>query len=102
MAVGFLCVVLPWANRENPWVRATLVLFSLVMTWNYLLWRFTTLPQYRFRGLGVWCRLSRYRTSDRNWWYRNVDPANAQVFAIGDCLRQICRGSCRRDRSSTS
>jgi cellulose synthase (UDP-forming) len=46
MAVGFFCVFLPWANRENPWVRATLVLFSLVMTWNYLLWRFTTLPQY--------------------------------------------------------
>jgi len=45
MAAGALCVLLPWANRENPWIRATLVMFSLVMTWNYLLWRFTTLPQ---------------------------------------------------------
>jgi cellulose synthase (UDP-forming) len=46
MAVGFICVLLPWANRENPRVRATLVIFSLVMTWNYLLWRFTTLPEF--------------------------------------------------------
>lgn len=46
MAAGLLCVLLPWANRENPWVRATLVTFALVMTWNYLLWRFTTLPQF--------------------------------------------------------
>src|SRR5271169_477734 len=46
MAAGLLCVLLPWANRETPWVRATLVTFSLIMTWNYLLWRFTTLPQF--------------------------------------------------------
>jgi cellulose synthase (UDP-forming) len=46
MAAGALCAVLPWADRENPWTRATLVLFSLAMTWHYLLWRFTTLPQF--------------------------------------------------------
>ncbi len=46
MAAGLLCVLLPWANRENPFVRATLVTISLIMTWNYLLWRFTTLPQF--------------------------------------------------------
>src|SRR5262249_28416508 len=44
MAAGFLCVILPWSNRENPFVRATLVSFALLMTWHYLLWRFTTLP----------------------------------------------------------
>jgi cellulose synthase (UDP-forming) len=46
MAAGLLCALLPWANRENPFVRATLVTVSLIMTWNYLLWRFTTLPQF--------------------------------------------------------
>ena len=46
MAAGALCAVLPWADRENPWTRATLVMFSLAMTWHYLLWRFTTLPQF--------------------------------------------------------
>lgn len=47
MATGFLCLFLPWANRENPWVRGTLVAVSLLMTWNYLLWRITqTLPQF--------------------------------------------------------
>src|SRR5271154_3733881 len=44
MATGFLCLFLPWANRENPLVRGTLVAVSLIMTWNYLLWRTTTLP----------------------------------------------------------
>ena len=44
MAAGLLCLFLPWANRENPWVRAALVAVSLIMTWNYLLWRITTLP----------------------------------------------------------
>ncbi|HJY91677.1 MAG TPA: glycosyltransferase, partial [Candidatus Acidoferrum sp.] len=38
---------LPWANRENPWVRAALVATSLILTWNYLLWRITqTLPPF--------------------------------------------------------
>src|SRR5579863_4290380 len=46
MAAGLLCALLPWANRENPFVRATLVTVSLIMTWNYLLWRFTTLPEF--------------------------------------------------------
>ena len=47
MAAGFLCLFLPWANRENPWVRGTLVAISLILTWNYLLWRITqTLPQF--------------------------------------------------------
>src|SRR5271169_5498522 len=46
MAAGLLCVLLPWANRENSFVRAILVTTSLIMTWNYLLWRITTLPQY--------------------------------------------------------
>jgi cellulose synthase (UDP-forming) len=46
MAAGVLCAILPWANRENPWIRAGLVMFSLAMTWNYLVWRFTTLPQF--------------------------------------------------------
>ena len=46
MAAGFLCVLLPWSNRENPFVRATLVTFALLMTWHYLLWRFSTLPQF--------------------------------------------------------
>jgi cellulose synthase (UDP-forming) len=47
MAAGFLCLCLPWANRENPWVRGTLVAISLILTWNYLLWRITqTLPQF--------------------------------------------------------
>jgi hypothetical protein len=46
MAAGFLCLFLPWANRENPWARGTLVAVSLILTWNYLLWRITTLPQF--------------------------------------------------------
>ena len=46
IAAGLLCLVLPWSDRENPFVRATLVTVSLVMTWNYLLWRFTTLPPF--------------------------------------------------------
>ena len=46
IATGLLCLFLPWANRENAWVRAALVTVSLIMTWNYLLWRITqTLPQ---------------------------------------------------------
>jgi cellulose synthase (UDP-forming) len=46
IATGLLCLFLPWANRENAWVRAALVVVSLIMTWNYLLWRVTqTLPQ---------------------------------------------------------
>src|ERR1700751_2657742 len=49
MATGLLCLLLPWANRETPWVRATLVIVSLMMTWNYLLWRITqTLPPFGF------------------------------------------------------
>jgi cellulose synthase (UDP-forming) len=46
MAAGLLCIVLPWSNRENPFVRATLVAFALALTWHYLLWRITTLPQF--------------------------------------------------------
>jgi cellulose synthase (UDP-forming) len=46
MAAGFLCLFLPWANRENPWVRGTLVAISLILTWRYLLWRITALPQF--------------------------------------------------------
>src|ERR1700736_472947 len=47
MAAGFLCLFLPWANRENPWVRGALVATSLILTWNYLLWRITqTLPPF--------------------------------------------------------
>jgi cellulose synthase (UDP-forming) len=46
MAAGFLCLFLPWAKRENPWIRGTLVAVSLILTWNYLLWRITTLPQF--------------------------------------------------------
>jgi cellulose synthase (UDP-forming) len=47
MAAGFLCLCLPWANRENPWVRGALVAISLILTWHYLLWRITqTLPQF--------------------------------------------------------
>jgi cellulose synthase (UDP-forming) len=46
MAAGFLCLFLPWANRENPWVRGTLVAISLILTWHYLLWRITALPQF--------------------------------------------------------
>jgi cellulose synthase (UDP-forming) len=49
IATGLLCLFLPWANRENSLVRAALVAFSLIMTWNYLLWRITqTLPQSVF------------------------------------------------------
>ena len=46
MAAGLLCIVIPWSNRENPFVRATLVTFTLALTWHYLLWRITTLPQF--------------------------------------------------------
>lgn len=45
IAAGVLCAILPWANRDNPLMRASLVVFSLILTWHYLLWRFTTLPQ---------------------------------------------------------
>src|SRR6202022_4179298 len=49
MATGLLCLVLPWANRENPWVRCALVAASLIITWNYLFWRITqTLPPAGF------------------------------------------------------
>jgi cellulose synthase (UDP-forming) len=47
MAAGLLCVVLPWADRENPRVRAGLVATTLILTWHYLLWRVTqTLPPF--------------------------------------------------------
>ena len=47
VAVGLLCLFLPWADRENRWVRAALVAVSLILTWYYLLWRTTqTLPQF--------------------------------------------------------
>jgi len=47
MAVGVLCLFVPWADRENPQVRATLVAVSLILTWHYLLWRITqTLPPF--------------------------------------------------------
>ena len=46
IAAGLLCLVLPWSDRENPFVRATLVTVSLMTTWNYLLWQFTTLPPF--------------------------------------------------------
>jgi cellulose synthase (UDP-forming) len=46
IATGLLCLFLPWADRDNARVRAALVVVSLIMTWNYLLWRITqTLPQ---------------------------------------------------------
>jgi cellulose synthase (UDP-forming) len=49
MAAGLLSLFLPWASRENPWVRGTLVAISLILTWNYLLWRITqTLPPFGF------------------------------------------------------
>lgn len=46
MVAGILCALLPWVNRETPWIRATLVMVSLALTWNYLAWRLTTLPQF--------------------------------------------------------
>jgi cellulose synthase (UDP-forming) len=47
MATGLLCLFLPWANRENPWVRGGLIASSLILMWNYLFWRITqTLPQF--------------------------------------------------------
>ena len=49
MATGLLCLVLPWARRENPWVRGALVAATLIITWNYLFWRITqTLPPLGF------------------------------------------------------
>ena len=49
VATGLLCLILPWASRENSLVRASLVAFSLIVSWNYLLWRITqTLPQSVF------------------------------------------------------
>jgi len=45
IATGLLCLVLPWANRENHLVRAALIAVSLTFTWNYLFWRITeTIP----------------------------------------------------------
>jgi cellulose synthase (UDP-forming) len=47
IAAGLLCLFLPWANRENPWVRTGLIAISLILMWNYLLWRvIQTLPQF--------------------------------------------------------
>jgi cellulose synthase/poly-beta-1,6-N-acetylglucosamine synthase-like glycosyltransferase len=47
ISVGFLCLVLPWANRENFWARCGLIASSLILMWNYLLWRITqTLPPF--------------------------------------------------------
>jgi len=47
MAAGFLCLLLPWANRENTWMRSGLIAGSLILMWNYLIWRVTqTLPQF--------------------------------------------------------
>jgi cellulose synthase (UDP-forming) len=47
MSVGFLCLVLPWANRENFWARCGLIASSLILMWNYLFWRVTqTLPPF--------------------------------------------------------
>src|SRR6516164_10798614 len=44
MAAGLLCIILPWTAAIPG--SASLVMFSLVMTWNYMLWRFTTLPPF--------------------------------------------------------
>jgi cellulose synthase (UDP-forming) len=47
MSAGVLCLVLPWANRENPWARCGLIASSLILMWNYLFWRITqTLPPF--------------------------------------------------------
>jgi cellulose synthase/poly-beta-1,6-N-acetylglucosamine synthase-like glycosyltransferase len=47
MAAGFLCMLLPWADRENAWMRSGLIAASLTLMWNYLIWRITqTLPQF--------------------------------------------------------
>jgi cellulose synthase (UDP-forming) len=73
MAAGILCVILPWASRENPWIRATLVLFSLAVTWNYLLWRFNTLPQ----------------SSYVDWWSGAVFLSIELLTAIGATLTWI-------------
>jgi cellulose synthase (UDP-forming) len=49
IAAGFLFLFLPWANRENPWIRSALIAVSLALTWDYLFWRITqTLPQFGF------------------------------------------------------
>jgi cellulose synthase/poly-beta-1,6-N-acetylglucosamine synthase-like glycosyltransferase len=48
-AAGLLLLLLPWAQREDPRIRAALVAIALIVTWNYLLWRITeTLPPARF------------------------------------------------------
>lgn len=45
MSAGLLCLVLPWAKRDNPWARCGLIASSLILVWHYLLWRITeTLP----------------------------------------------------------
>jgi cellulose synthase (UDP-forming) len=45
IATGLLCLLLPWVSRESAWARATCAVFSLLLTWNYLLWRLTqTIP----------------------------------------------------------
>lgn len=47
LAAGFLGLLLPWANRENPWFRGGFIAGSLILMWNYLIWRITqTLPQF--------------------------------------------------------
>jgi cellulose synthase (UDP-forming) len=47
--VGLLCALLPWASRDNPIVRPTLIAISLGLTWRYLIWRTAdTLPPFGF------------------------------------------------------
>jgi len=47
LAVAMLCLLLPWDDRNNSWVRSVVVAISLILTWRYLFWRITeTLPPF--------------------------------------------------------
>jgi cellulose synthase (UDP-forming) len=47
VAIGLLCLLLPWFSQNNALARAALVATTLVVTWRYLLWRITdTVPAF--------------------------------------------------------
>jgi cellulose synthase/poly-beta-1,6-N-acetylglucosamine synthase-like glycosyltransferase len=43
--VGLAIAILPWVDRNNPWVRASALGLCMFLSWRYMLWRiFDTLP----------------------------------------------------------
>jgi len=52
VTVGLLCALLPWASRDNAFVRPALIALALLLNWRYILWRIVdTVPEF---GTAEW------------------------------------------------